>query len=50
MWLGLSVRMIMKYSRLTKYEDIAKEHKQIVQAILDEDLNKAIYYLGENVI
>ena len=50
MWLGLSVRMIMKYSRLTKYEDIAKEHKEIVQAILDEDLNKAIYYLGENVI
>ena len=50
MWLGLSVRMIMKYSRLTKYEDIAKEHKQIVQAILDKDLNKAIYYLGENVI
>ena len=23
MWLGLSVRMIMKYSRLAKYEDIA---------------------------
>jgi len=50
MWLGLSVRMIMKYSRLTKYEEIAAEHKQIVQAILDEDLDKALYYLGENVI
>ena len=50
MWLGLSVRMIMKYSRLTKYEEIASEHQRIVEAILDEDLDKALYYLGENVI
>ena len=50
MWLGLSVRMIMKYSRLTKYEDIASEHQRIVEAILDKDLDKALYYLGENVI
>jgi len=50
MWLGLSVRMIMKYSRLTKYEDIANEHQRIVEAILAKDLEKALYYLGENVI
>ena len=50
MWLGLSVRMIMKYSRLTKYEDIATEHKLVVKAILDKDLGKALYYLEENVI
>ena len=50
MWLGLSVRMIMKYSRLTKYEDIASEHQRIVEAILAKDLDKALYYLGENVI
>ena len=50
MWLGLSVRMIMKYSRLTKYEDIATEHKLVVEAILDKDLGKALYYLEENVI
>ena len=50
MWLGLSVRMNMKYSRLTKYEDIATEHKLVVEAILDKDLGKALYYLEENVI
>ena len=50
MWLGLSVRMSMKYSRLTKYEDIATEHQKIVEAILAKDLDKALYYLGENVI
>ena len=50
MWLGLSVRMIMKYSRLAKYEDIASEHQRIVDAILTKDLDKALYYLGENVI
>ena len=50
MWLGLSVRMIMKYSRLTKYEDIASEHQRIVEAILANDLDKALYYLGENII
>jgi GntR family transcriptional regulator, rspAB operon transcriptional repressor len=50
MWLGLSVRMIMKYSRLTKYEDIAVEHQRIVEAILLQDMDKALFYLGENVI
>ena len=50
MWLGLSVRMIMKYSRLTKYEDIAAEHKRIVEAVLEKDVKKALFYLGENVI
>ena len=50
MWLGLSVRMIMKYSRLTKYEQIASEHQRIVEAILANDLVKALYYLGKNVI
>ena len=50
MWLGLSVRMIMKYSRLAKYEDIASEHQRIVEAILTKDFDKALSYLGENVV
>ena len=50
MWLGLSVRMIMKYSRLTRYEEIASEHRMIVESILDGNLEKALFFLGENVV
>jgi len=50
MWLGLSVRMIMKYSRLTRYEDITAEHRRIVEAVLDHDREKALYFLEENVV
>ena len=37
-WLGLSVRMIMKYSRLSNYEEIHREHANIVNAILQRSL------------
>ena len=49
-WLGLSVRMIMKYSRLENYEQAIEEHTRIVEAVIDRDIDKAIYYLGENIL
>ena len=49
-WLGLSVRMIMKYTRLSKYEDIEKEHTNIVSAILEKDLEKTLIFLEANII
>ena len=49
-WIGLSVRMIMKYSRLENYEQSIAEHSRIVNAILNRDVEKAIYYLGENIL
>ena len=49
-WIGLSVRMIMKYSRLDNYEQSITEHTRIVEAILNRDIEKAIYLLGENIL
>ena len=49
-WLGLSVRMIMKYSRLENYDQAIEEHTRIVEAVLSRDADKAIYYLGENIL
>ena len=49
-WIGLSVRMIMKYSRLDNYEQSITEHTRIVEAILNRDVEKAIYLLGENIL
>ena len=49
-WVGLSVRMIMKYSRLENYKQSIAEHSRIVEAILNRDIEKAIYYLGENIL
>ena len=49
-WLGLSVRMIMKYTRLSRYEDIQKEHTEIVSAILEKDLEKTLICLESNII
>ena len=49
-WLGLSVRMLMKYSRLDNYEQAIAEHSRIVDAVLARDIEKAIYYLGENIL
>jgi len=46
----LSVRMIMKYTRLSKYEDIEKEHTNIVSAILEKDLEKTLICLEANII
>ena len=49
-WLGLSVRMIMKYSRLENYDQAIEEHSRIVEALLGRNIDKAIYYLGENIL
>jgi len=49
-WIGLSVRMIMKYSRLDNYEQSITEHIRIVEAILNRDVEKAVYFLGENIL
>ena len=49
-WTGLSVRMIMKYSRLDNYEQSITEHIRIVEAILNRDVEKAVYFLGENIL
>jgi DNA-binding GntR family transcriptional regulator len=49
-WTGLSVRMIMKYSRLDNYEQSITEHTRIVEAILNRDVEKAVYFLGENIL
>ena len=49
-WIGLSVRMIMKYSRLDNYEQSITEHTRIVEAILNRDVEKAVYFLGENIL
>ncbi len=49
-WLGLSVRMIMKYSRLSDYDQIREEHDRIVRAILDRNLTHASLSLEANVI
>lgn len=49
-WIGLSVRMIMKYSRLDNYEQSITEHTRVVEAILNRDVEKAVYFLGENIL
>ena len=49
-WFGLSVRMLMKYSRLDNYEQAIAEHSRIVDAVIARDIEKAIYYLGENIL
>ena len=50
LWLGLSVRMIMKYSRLSNYQQVIEEHNKIIHAVIGRDLEKALFYLEENVI
>ena len=42
--------MIMKYTRLSKYEEIEKEHAEIVSAILEKDLEKTLVCLEANII
>ena len=49
LWLGLSVRMIMKYSRLSNYKQVIEEHRKIVFAIISRNLDEALFYLEENV-
>lgn len=49
-WLGLSVRILMKYSRLDSFEESIEEHEKIVQAVFVKDSQCAIKALSENII
>ena len=49
-WLGLSVRMIMKYSRLESFEESIEEHDNFVEAIQVKNKDGALKALALNVI
>lgn len=49
-WLGLSVRILMKYSRLESFEESIEEHENIVNAILVKDKEGASKALSLNII
>ena len=49
-WLGLAVRILMKYSRLASFEESIKEHEKIVEAILLKNVKSAIDALSLNLI
>jgi len=49
-WLGLAVRMLMKYSRMETFEESIEEHEKIVDAILIRDSESAIQALASNII
>ena len=49
-WLGLAVRMLMKYSRMETFEESIEEHEKIVDAILIRDSEGAIQALASNII
>ncbi|MDA7757181.1 GntR family transcriptional regulator [Opitutales bacterium] len=49
-WLGLSIRMIMKYTRLENFKESIGEHHRIVEAITNRNITESIYYLGKNII
>ena len=49
-WIGLSVRILMKYSRLDSFEESIEEHEKIVDAIIKKDKVGAINALTENII
>jgi DNA-binding GntR family transcriptional regulator len=49
-WLGLAVRMLMKYSRMETFEESIEEHEKIVDAILIKDTEGALQALTSNII
>jgi DNA-binding GntR family transcriptional regulator len=49
MWLPLVTRMIMNYSRHTAMSQSIDEHKEILQAIKEKDLARAIRALKQNI-
>lgn len=48
-WEPIMIRMMMHYGRLTNLMDSYLEHKNIVDAIRDDDKDKAIKALRENI-
>ena len=49
-WLGLAVRILMKYSRLENFEESIGEHVRIVEAIVVKNKDVALKALASNVI
>ena len=49
-WLSITVRMRMAYSRLSNYKEIYEEHAPIVNAIHKRDLKTAESLIRKNVI
>jgi len=49
-WLSISVRMRMAYTRLSEYQEIYQEHESIVEAILRRDLPTTESRLEKNII
>ena len=50
LWLGLAVRILMKYSRLESFNESIEEHENIVKAILVKDKEGASEALTLNII
>ena len=42
--------MTMKYSRLSNYRQVIEEHNNVIHAVMEKDVEKALFYLEENVI
>jgi DNA-binding GntR family transcriptional regulator len=49
-WLGLAVRILMKYSRLESFEESIEEHDRIVEAIQVKNKDGALKALALNII
>ncbi|MDG0965210.1 MAG: GntR family transcriptional regulator [Opitutales bacterium] len=49
-WLGLAVRILMKYSRLENIEESIGEHERIVEAIVVKNKERALQALASNLI
>lgn len=49
-WLGLAVRILMRYSRLENFQESIEEHDRIVEAILLRNKDGALKALSLNVI
>ena len=49
-WLGLAVRILMKYSRLENLEESIGEHERIVEAIVVKNKERALQALASNLI
>ena len=49
-WLGITSRLLMDYSRIEQLDEIIREHDAIVQAVLDRDIDAAKKALIDNII
>ena len=49
-WLGITSRLLMDYSRIDQLDEIIREHDAIVQAVSDRDIEAAQKALIDNII